>query len=137
MQTHNPELAQTHSSQTRAHITEHGRDYNISPSDRLDKIKLFPFCDASLLPSNAGFSNNTRFYCGTTIMRQISNSCQTFCDRMQLLFWHSASGARAGHLHWFQLSCLCPPFSSYRGQRVLTQRYLFNCAVSSPASLSN
>lgn len=115
MQTHNPELAQTHSSQTRAHITEHGRDYNISPSDRLDKIKLFPFCDASLLPSNAGFSNNTRFYCGTTIMRQISNSCQTFCDRMQSLFWHSASGGPCRPLTLVPTKLFMSPIQQLQG----------------------
>lgn len=62
------------------------------PSARLDKIKLFSFSHASFLLSNAGFSNNTRFYCGPRIIQQISNSCQMRCDRIQWLFSHSARG---------------------------------------------
>lgn len=43
------------------------------PLSRLDKIKLFPLCDASFLLSNAGFSNNTIFFffCGHHKMQQI------------------------------------------------------------------
>lgn len=58
-------------------------------SARLDKIELFPPSPVPVfLLSNAGFSNNTRFYCGQHIMQQISNSCQTRCDRIQWLSSH-------------------------------------------------
>lgn len=43
-------------------VAVHGRGLQYFPLlSRLDKIKLFPFLDASFLLSNAGFSNNTRF----------------------------------------------------------------------------
>ena len=79
-------LTQTHS-QMKAHACMQSQSTEgitiFPPSARLDKIKLFPFSDASFLLSNAGFSNNTRFYCGQRIMPQISNSCQMRCDRIQ------------------------------------------------------